>query len=103
LHGNDENPRKAVQQLRQAGTLPVAVEADFDKFIESRRALRDKPLAAADVRATDGLLPGVTITKAVLKIAPIENPPPEAKASAARLYTMLPRIRVTDRLAEVAE
>jgi TnpA family transposase len=95
--------RETVEELRQAETLPVAVEADFDKFIESRRALLNRRMAAVDARARDGLLPGVTITKGVLKIAPIEKSTPlEAEALATRLYAMLPRIRVTDLLAEVA-
>jgi hypothetical protein len=79
------------------------VEADFEKFIESRRALLDKRLTDVNSRAKDGLLQSVTIEKGVLKITPIEkSTPPEAEALAARLYAMLPRIRVTDLLAEVA-
>ena len=43
------------------------------------------------------------LTKGVLKISPIEkSTPPEAEALAGRLYAMLPRIRITDLLAEVA-
>ena len=43
------------------------------------------------------------IEKGVLKITPIEkSTPPEAEALAARLYAMLPRIRITDLLAEGA-
>jgi hypothetical protein len=43
------------------------------------------------------------VTNGVLKIAPIEKAtPPEAEALAARLDAMLPRIRITDLLAEVA-
>jgi hypothetical protein len=54
-------------------------------------------------RAAEGKLPDVTLTKGVLKILPIEkSTPPEAEALAARLYAMLPRIRITDLLAEVA-
>ena len=95
--------RETVEELRQAGTLPVTIEMDFDKFIESRRSLLDKRMVTVDARARDYLLPGVTITKGVLKIAPIEkSTPPEAEALAARLYAMLPRIRVADLLAEVA-
>jgi hypothetical protein len=42
------------------------------------------------------LLPDVSLEKGVLKIAPIEkSTPPEAEALAARLYAMLPRIRIT--------
>src|SRR5436190_22058555 len=82
---------ETLQELQQAGTLPVAVEADFERFIADRRAVLDERLAAIDARARDGLLPDVTITKGVLKIAPIEKAtPPEAEALAARLYAMLP-------------
>jgi len=89
---------------QQAGTLPVAVEADFDSFIAARQALLDKRLAEVNARAKDGLLPGVTITRGVLKVAPVEkSTPPAAEALAARLYAMLPRIRITDLLAEVAQ
>ena len=95
--------KQTFQELQSAGTVPVAVEADFDKFIESRRELLDKRLTQVNSRAKDGLLPGVTIEKGALKITPIEkSTPPEAEALAARLYAMLPRIRVTDLLAEVA-
>jgi hypothetical protein len=49
------------------------------------------------------LLRDVTLERGVLKITPIEkSTPPEAEALAARLYAMLPRIRITDLLSEVA-
>ena len=95
--------KQTLQDMQSAGSLPVAVEADFELFIEGRRKLLDKRLTAINIRARDGLLPDVTIDKGVLKISPIEkSTPPEAEALAARLYAMLPRIRVTDLLAEVA-
>src|SRR4051794_41735719 len=44
----------------------------------------------------------VTLDKGVLKITPIaKSTPPEAEALAARLYGLLPRVRITDLLAEV--
>src|SRR3954447_20630725 len=93
-----------MQELQQTGILPVAVEADFERFIESRRTLLDERLTAVDAGAKGGLLPDVTIEKGVLKITPIEkSTPPEAEALAARLYAMLPRVRITDLLAEVAD
>jgi hypothetical protein len=96
--------KETLQELQQTGALPVAVEADFERFIETRRALLDDRLAVIDARAKDGLLPGVTIDKGVLKITPIEkSTPPEVEALTARLYAMLPRIRITDLLAEVAD
>jgi len=95
--------RDALLALQQAGTLPVAVDPDFDRFIEARRALLDARLAAVDARARGGLLPDVTLDRGVLKVAPIvKSTPPEAEALVARLYAMLPRIRITDLLAEVA-
>ena len=95
--------REVQEEMLQTGILPVAVDSDFERFIESRRALLDAGLAAVDAKATGGLLPDVSIEKGVLKIAPIEkSTPPETEALAARLYAMLPRIRVTDLLSEVA-
>ena len=92
-----------LDKLQQAGTLPIAVEPDFEQFIAGRRTLLDARLAAVDARAKDGLLPDVSIHHGVLKVAPIEkSTPPEAETLAARLYAMLPRIRVTDLMAEVA-
>jgi hypothetical protein len=94
---------QTLQALQQAGTLLVAVETDFERFIAGRRALLDERLSAVEARTKEGSLPGVTITKGVLKITPVEKTtPPEAEALAERLYAMLPRIRVTDLLAEVA-
>ena len=95
--------REVLRELQQSGTLPVAVDADFERFIASRRVLLDARLAAVDAKAKGGLLPDVSLDRGVLKIAPIEkSTPPEAAALAARLYAMLPRIRITDLLSEVA-
>src|SRR5471030_3215517 len=95
--------RDALKELERDGTLPLAVDADFERFIADRRALLDKRLAAIDSKAKGGLLPDVTLDKGVLKITPIEkSTPPEAEALAARLYAMLPRVRITDLLSEVA-
>jgi TnpA family transposase len=95
--------KETVRELQQTNTLPVGVEADFERFIESRRTLLDERMTAVEARAKGSLLPGVSIDKGVLKFSPIEkSTPPEAEALAARLYAMLPRVRITDLLAEVA-
>ena len=92
-----------LDELQQADMLPIAVEPDFEQFIAGRRTLLDARLAAVDTRATGGLLPDVSVHRGVLKVAPIEkSTPPEAEALAARLYAMLPRVRITDLMAEVA-
>jgi len=93
--------RETLQELQQSGDLPIVVETDFESFIAGRRAFLDERLAVIDAKAKDGLLPDVTIDKGTLKITPIaKSTPPEALA--ARLSTMLPRVRITDLLSEVA-
>ena len=95
--------RETLEELQQTGALPVATETDFECFIQSRQTLLNERLTAVDGRAKGGLLPDVTIEKGVLKITPIEKSTPSAAAALAeRLYAMLPRIRITDLLAEVA-
>src|SRR5271166_1003412 len=95
--------RETQQELQQSGTLPIAVEVDFEHFVAGRRALLEERLAAVELKAKGGLLPDVTLERGVLKITPIDkSTPPEAEALATRLYAMLPRIRITDLLSEVA-
>jgi hypothetical protein len=95
--------KDAFQDLQKVGALPIAVEADFERLIAGRREVLDARLAAIDVSAKDGLLPDVTIDKGVLKISPLEkSTPPEAEALVERLYAVLPRVRITDLLTEVA-
>jgi len=84
--------------------LPIAVDPDSERFIAGRRTLLDERLAMIDAKAKGGLLPDVTLERGMLKITPFEKAtPPEAEVLAARLYAMLPRIRITDLLSEVAD
>src|SRR5205085_6947042 len=96
--------RETLKELEQSGTLPIAVDADFERFIYASREHLDERLAASDVKAKGGLLPDVMLEKGVLKITPIEKSTPAgSQALARRLYAMLPRIRITDLLSEVAQ
>ena len=47
--------------MQEDGTLPVAVEADFDHFIAPRRDILATRLAAVDRKARGGLLPQLTL------------------------------------------
>ena len=95
--------QETLRELQATGAWPIAVDADSERFIADRKALLDGRLAAVERKAKDGLLPDVTLDKGVLKIAPIEKSTPlEAEALAARLYAMLPRVRITDLMSEVA-
>ena len=53
--------REALRAMQEDGTLPVAVEADFDHFIAARRDLLAARLAAVDRKARGGLLLQVTL------------------------------------------
>jgi TnpA family transposase len=95
-------PAATLQDMQQTGAFPLAIDPDFDRFIAQKRMLMDERLTAVNEAASANLLPDVTIAKGVLKVSPLEkSTPPEAEALAARLYAMLPRIRITDLLAEV--
>jgi hypothetical protein len=59
-------PRETLRQLERDGALPVAIEADFERFIAARQALLDERLAAVDRKARGGLLPEVTLERCVL-------------------------------------
>src|SRR5277367_799697 len=85
--------REVLEELLQSGSLPVAVDPDFEHFIAGRRALLDARLAAVDAKAKGGLLPDVSLGKGMLKITPIvKSTPPDAEVLAARLYAMLTRM-----------
>ena len=95
--------QETLLELQANGAWPIAVDADFKHFIAERKGLLDERFAAVERKAKGGLLPDVTLDKGVLKISPIEkSTPPEAEALAARLYAMLPRVRITDLMSEVA-
>jgi hypothetical protein len=67
-------PKQTLQDMQNAGLLPLAVEADFERFIQSRCALLDKRPTQVSSRAKDSLLSGLTIEKGVLKIHPLQSP-----------------------------
>jgi len=73
--------RETQQELQQSGTLPIAVDADFERFIAGRHALLDERLAAVELKAKGGLLPDVTLDRGVLKITPIVADPHVLMAS----------------------
>jgi hypothetical protein len=65
--------QETLKELERGGTLPIAVDADFERFISARRALLNERLAGTDVKAKGGLLPDVMVEKGVLKITPIDS------------------------------
>jgi TnpA family transposase len=73
------------------------------RVAEQPRDLADQRLKGFERQLRKGQLEGVAMVGDRLRITPISNTtPPDAKALAERLYGLLPRIRVTELLHEVA-
>ena len=75
----------------------------FAQWHEERRTLLARRMTEVERAAAAGGLVDVTIERGQLLISPIRrSPSDEAEALKSRLYAMLPRVRITDLLVEVA-
>jgi len=95
-------PRPTFTLMRAEGRLGLAVPDDFAAWRAERAALLDLKLNALSVAATKNQLPEAAITADGLTISPIRREEREqARALSSRLYNLMPRVRITDLLAEV--
>ena len=86
---------------RRDGELSFAVADRFEDWRDEKTKLLESRLREVDALATAGELPEATLTTEGLSISPIrKNENAEADAMTRRLYGMLPRLRITDLLAE---
>ena len=95
-------PPEAFATRRQEGELGLAVPDRFDDWRTERTVLLESRLDEIDLLASAGKLVEAAITAEGLSISPIrkgEND--ESDDVARRLYGMLPRLRITELLAEV--
>ena len=84
------------------GELGLAVADRFEDWRDEKTKLLESRLREVDALAAAGELPEATLTTEGLSISPIrKNENAEADAMTRRLYGMLPRLRITDLLAEV--
>lgn len=96
-------PKTLFATMRAAGPLPVAVPGDAAAYLQERRALLEERLRDVDGRAARHMLTDVRMTRAALKIAPLQAVTPErAERLADRVHTLMPRVRITELLAEVS-
>ena len=96
-------PKALFTTMKIAGPLPVAVSSDVTVYLQERRTLLNERLREVDGRAGRSLLPDVRITGATLKISPLQATTPEAAEQlAARISALMPRVRITELLAEVS-
>lgn len=84
------------------GTLPVAVEADFASYLEERKEMLHEGLTEVGRLVRNGELEGVSLDGGRLKISRPKKDEPEGMEAITRLvYSLVPRVRLTDLLVEV--
>lgn len=87
---------------REKGSLPLAIETDFERHIEERRTRLDTAIEQVTVLARQGELPQVKLDENGLIISPLKAATPPATEIARRAaYDRLPRVKITDLLLEV--
>lgn len=95
-------PPDAFAARREAGELSLAVADRFEDWRSEKTKLLETRLREVEELAAAGELPEATLTEEGLSISPIRKTENEAAdAIARRLYAMLPRLRITELLAEV--
>lgn len=96
-------PQPAFTAMRSDAQLGLAVADDFSTWIAERRARTAQRMSEVERAAAAGDLPDVVIEDGELTISPLRRAvPDEVESLKARLYALLPRVRITELLAEVA-
>ena len=96
-------PHAAFVDMRAEGELGLAVAPTFRDWCDERRLLMSRRMDEVERAASAGELVDVAIAGGELTITPLRRSvPDEAEELKAKLYALLPRIRVTDLLVEVA-
>ncbi|MDP9438195.1 MAG: Tn3 family transposase, partial [Actinomycetota bacterium] len=95
-------PRERWEGMRSSGDVPVAVNPDLDAYLAERDELLHEELSKVARMLPKGDLPGMRLEGGELKVSRLKKDEPEGiDAFRRRLYSFLPRIRLTDLLVEV--
>ena len=95
-------PRPTFALMRAERRLGLAVPDNFARWRDERAAMLDRKLRALSIAAAKNQLPEAAITADGLTILPIRREEQQqARALSSRLYNLMPRVRITDLLAEV--
>ena len=86
---------------RKADELDLAVPDRFETWRDERLGTHERRLREVAKLASAGKLPEALITEAGLSINPIRQNDTDSEDIARRLYSVLPRLRITELLAEV--
>ena len=92
------------KQQAEAAAADLPVDTDAARFLGSRAEELDRRLTRFTRLLRTGSLEGVSLVRGKLRISPLTaNTPPEASALDRRLDGLLPRVRITELLRDVAE
>ena len=96
-------PRPRFVAQRERREIGLAIEIDFEGYLEERLTLLEREFKAAEHLAATNQLPDGAITSAGrLKITPLSNAVPEgAEALMRQAYNLLPHLKITELLLEV--
>ena len=94
--------KNTFNKLKAESLLPVIGQCSFDDFIKDRLELLTSNLDEVHKLTVNNELPDATISDAGLKVTPLKNSvPDEAYVYNQKIYSLLPRIKITDLLQEV--
>jgi TnpA family transposase len=95
-------PRERWEGMRVSGDVPVAVNPDLDAYLAERDELLHEELSKVARMLPKGDLPGVRLEGGELKVSRLKKDEPDGLDDfRRRLYSFLPRVRLTDLLVEV--
>ena len=95
-------PVDKFKELKEIDKIPLSINIDLDTYLNERLSLLHQLLEKVNRMAENDELIDVSITKEGLKISPITNGvPKEAETLSTKVYSYLPRVKITDLLMEV--
>ena len=95
-------PTEKFASLKEAKQSPIAVTNDCAQYLQDRLLLLKDQLETVNRLAKSNELPNAIFTASGLKITPLTNSVPiEAEALAQQVYSLLPRVKITELLIEV--
>jgi TnpA family transposase len=95
-------PQEKFAELKQAKTLPVAVNPDCEQYLLNRLSFLEEQLTTVNRLALSNELPDAIITNSGLKITPLDTVvPAAAQLLIDQTNNLLPRIKITELLMDV--
>ncbi len=95
-------PTPTWQTIQASANVPVAVDTNFQTYIEQRQQLMSEQLARIAKSIADKQLVDVRLENERFIITPLKNVVPEkVKELTRHIYNLLPRIKLTELIVEV--